>query len=218
MARPDVTAVKTVASLGGGPIGAGWAAHFLARGYDVKAYLHAMSEEAMFRKILDTAWASLTELGLAPGASRDRLTLTDRIEEAVADIGFVQESAPERLELKQRLYETLGRIVPADVVIASSTSGLMMTDIQALCPTPERTVIGHPFNPPYLLPLVEIIGGIRQCAQRLGQRPEEVIPVDQRHPSDPENSHGLVPVLLDVSLRLHTQLTDTEVGDLGLPT
>ena len=159
MTRPAVTAVKKVASIGGGPIGAGWAAHFLARGYDVAGYVHSMSEETAYRKVLDTAWISLTAMGLAPGASRDRLTLTDNLEAAVADAGFVQESAPERLELKQKLYETLGRIVPADVVIASSTSGLMMTDIQLLCPTPERTVIGHPFNPPYLLPLVEIIGG-----------------------------------------------------------
>ena len=79
----------------------------------------------------------------------------------MADADFVQESAPERLELKQQLYEKLGRLVPADIVIASSTSGLMMTDVQALCSSPERTVIGHPFNPPYLLPLVEIIGGKR---------------------------------------------------------
>ncbi|MFN4142377.1 3-hydroxyacyl-CoA dehydrogenase NAD-binding domain-containing protein [Aestuariivirga sp.] len=159
MARPDVTAVKRVASLGGGPIGAGWAAHFLARGYDVTGYLHDMREEEAYRNILDTAWISLTALGLAPGASRERLRLTSDLEAAVADAGFVQESAPERLELKQTLYERLGAIVPEGVVIASSTSGLMMTDIQALCPTPERTVIGHPFNPPYLLPLVEIIGG-----------------------------------------------------------
>ncbi|MFM8747046.1 MAG: 3-hydroxyacyl-CoA dehydrogenase NAD-binding domain-containing protein [Aestuariivirga sp.] len=159
MARPDVADVKKVASIGGGPIGAGWAAHFLARGYDVTGYLHAMSEEPMYRKILDTAWVSLTALGLAPGASLGRLTLTDDLQRAVADAGFVQESAPERLELKQKLYEKLGAMAPAGVVIASSTSGLMMTDIQALCPTPARTVIGHPFNPPYLLPLVEIIGG-----------------------------------------------------------
>ena len=165
MARPEVTAVKKVASLGGGPIGAGWAAHFLARGYDVSGYVHTMSEETAYRKVLDTAWISLTALGLAPGASRDRLTLTDNLEAAVADAGFVQESAPERLELKQKLYETLGALVPPDVVIASSTSGLMMTDIQALCPTPERTVIGHPFNPPYLLPLVEIIGGKRTAPE-----------------------------------------------------
>lgn len=159
MARPNVADVKRVASIGGGPIGAGWAAHFLARGYDVTGYLHAMSEEPMYRKILDTAWVSLAALGFVPGASLDRLTLTDNLEQAVAGAEFVQESAPERLDLKQTLYGKLGAIVPAGVVIASSTSGLMMTDIQALCATPERTVIGHPFNPPYLLPLVEIIGG-----------------------------------------------------------
>jgi carnitine 3-dehydrogenase len=87
------------------------------------------------------------------------LKLTDNLEEAVAGAQFVQESAPERLAIKQDLYEVLGRAVPADVVIGSSTSGLTMTDIQAKCSTPGRTVIGHPFNPPYLLPLVEIIGG-----------------------------------------------------------
>ena len=81
------------------------------------------------------------------------------IAEAVEGAEFIQESAPERLELKQALYKQLGEIVPPAVVIASSTSGMMMTDIQADCATPERTVIGHPFNPPYLLPLVEIIGG-----------------------------------------------------------
>jgi carnitine 3-dehydrogenase len=151
--------VKRVASIGGGPIGAGWAAHFLARGYDVTGYLHAMGEESIYRRILDTAWVSLTALGLAPGASLARLTLTDDLDRAVADAEFVQESAPERLELKQKLYERLGTIVPSGVIIASSTSGLMMSDIQVLCPTPERTVIGHPFNPPYLLPLVEIVGG-----------------------------------------------------------
>lgn len=161
MTRSAPTAVTSVASLGGGPIGAGWAAHFLARGYDVQGYLHSMSEERTYRSVIDTAWVNLTELGLAPGASRDRLQLTDNLEKAVRSAGFVQESAPERLELKQELYRKLGAVVPADIVIASSTSGLMMTDIQALCPTPERTVIGHPFNPPYLLPLVEIIGGKR---------------------------------------------------------
>ena len=168
MTRPNVADVKRVASLGGGPIGAGWAAHFLARGYDVAGYLHAMNEEAMYRKIIDTAWVSLTALGLAPGASLGRLRLTDKLEDAVGDAEFVQESAPERLELKQKLYEKLGALVPADVVIASSTSGLMMTDIQALCPTPERTVIGHPFNPPYLLPLVEIIGGKKTTPAAVG--------------------------------------------------
>ncbi|MFQ1702669.1 3-hydroxyacyl-CoA dehydrogenase NAD-binding domain-containing protein [Loktanella agnita] len=151
--------VTRVTSIGGGPIGGGWAAHFLARGYDVTLYLHDPAEIPAFNAILDTAWVSLTALGLAPGASRDRLTIVHDLGEAVANAQFIQESAPENLTMKQALYKTLGEIVPPEVVIGSSTSGSMMTDIQADCATPERTVIGHPFNPPYLLPLVEIVGG-----------------------------------------------------------
>jgi len=151
--------VKHVTSIGAGPIGAGWAAHFLARGYDVTAYLHDRNEEDKFMSVVNTAWPCLIDLGLADGASMDRLTITDDLAKATKDAQFIQESAPERLPIKQDLYETLGRITALDVVIASSTSGLPMTDIQATCSTPERCVVGHPFNPPYLLPLVEVIGG-----------------------------------------------------------
>ena len=151
--------VKHVASIGAGPIGAGWAAHFLARGYVVTAYLHDRNEEDKFMSVVNTAWPCLIDLGLADGASMDRLTITDDLAKATKDAQFIQESAPERLPIKQDLYETLGRITAPDVVIASSTSGLPMTDIQATCSTPERCVVGHPFNPPYLLPLVEVIGG-----------------------------------------------------------
>ncbi|MEY3003148.1 MAG: hypothetical protein RLZZ491_324 [Pseudomonadota bacterium] len=159
MKYPDPTSITRVTSIGGGPIGGGWAAHFLARGYDVTSYLHDPAEEGAFRTILDTAWISLTALGLAPGASLDRLRVVHDLDAAVEGAGFIQESAPENLAMKQALYHQLGRIVPETVVIGSSTSGLMMTDIQANCETPGRTVIGHPFNPPYLLPLVEIVGG-----------------------------------------------------------
>ena len=161
MTRPNPLNVRRVASIGAGPIGAGWSAHFLARGYDVTAYLHDPSEEPVFRAIVDTGWISLTALGLADGASRDRLKVTSDLAEAVHDADFVQESAPENLAVKQALYERLGRLVPAGVVIASSTSGLTMTEIQARSDTPGRSVVGHPFNPPYLLPLVEITGGAR---------------------------------------------------------
>ncbi|MGI9488438.1 MAG: 3-hydroxyacyl-CoA dehydrogenase NAD-binding domain-containing protein [Geminicoccaceae bacterium] len=167
MPRPEADRVRHVATIGAGPIGAGWAGHFLARGFDVTAYIHVRDEEPAFRKILDTAWISLEALGLAPGATRDKLRLTTDLGEAVSHAEFVQESAPERLELKQALYEKLGRLVPLDVVIASSTSGLTMTDIQAVCITPERTLVGHPFNPPYLLPLVEIVGGEKTSADAL---------------------------------------------------
>ncbi|MEP0359741.1 3-hydroxyacyl-CoA dehydrogenase NAD-binding domain-containing protein [Tateyamaria sp.] len=156
---PDPHSVTRVASLGAGPIGGGWTAHFLARGYDVTAYLHDVAETDAFMSILKTAWISLTELGLAEGASLDRLRIVTDLEQALKGVEFVQESGPERLEIKQALYAQMGAILPPSVVIGSSTSGLMMSDIQADCPTPERTVIGHPFNPPYLLPLVEIVGG-----------------------------------------------------------
>ena len=155
----DPQKITRITSLGGGPIGGGWAAHFLARGYDVTLYLHDAGEAAAFEAILETAWKSLTDLGLAPGASRDRLRVVTDLRKAVEDAQFVQESAPENLPLKRALYAQLGRLVPPEVVIGSSTSGLTMTEIQAECATPQRCVIGHPFNPPYLLPLVEIVGG-----------------------------------------------------------
>ena len=159
MARPSPELVKRIASIGGGPIGGGWSAYFLARGYDVASYLHEPGEEAAFREIIDTAWISLETLGLGPGASRARLTLTFDLAEAVGNAEFVQESAPEELRIKQALYQDLDHLVAGDVVIASSTSGLSMSEIQARCRTAARTVVGHPFNPPYLLPLVEIVGG-----------------------------------------------------------
>jgi carnitine 3-dehydrogenase len=156
---PNIGEIKTVASLGGGPIGGGWSAHFLAQGYDVRAYLHSMDEEASFRTIVETAWVSLQDLGLAKGASLDRLFISSDLEDVVQTAEFIQESGPERLDIKQSLYKRLGDIVAPHIVIASSTSGLMMSDIHAECATPERTLVGHPFNPPYLLPLVELVGG-----------------------------------------------------------
>lgn len=156
---PDPKSVTLVTTIGAGPIGAGWTAHFLARGYDVTAYIHSEAEIPALMSVIDTAWISLTALGLAPGATRDRLRITTDLADAVTTAQFIQESAPERLDIKQVLYKRLGDLVPRECVIASSTSGLMMTQIQAECITPQRTVIGHPFNPPYLLPLVEVVGG-----------------------------------------------------------
>jgi carnitine 3-dehydrogenase len=153
--------VRQVTCIGAGPIGAGWSAWFLARGYQVTAYLHDMAEEASLRSLIDTAWVSLESLGLEAGASRNNLHCTSDLAEAVANADFVQESAPENLDLKQTLYARLGELVAENVVISSSTSGLPMTDIQANCNSPQRTVVGHPFNPPYLLPLVEVVGGAK---------------------------------------------------------
>lgn len=151
--------VTRVASLGGGPIGAGWTAYFLANGFDVSAYLHNPDEQSVFDEIVDVAWTSLEALGLKQGASRSRLTTSSDLAAAVDGAEFIQESAPENLPLKQALYEQLSELVEPAVVIASSTSGLTMSDIQKQCATAGRTVVGHPFNPPYLLPLVEVVGG-----------------------------------------------------------
>ena len=161
MARRGIDQVRTVACIGAGPIGGGWAAHFLARGYDVTCYVHDPAEREPLDRIIDTAWRWLEQIGLAEGASRDRLTCTSDLAAAVAGADFVQEAVPEDLALKQAIHAELGDLVPAGVVIASSTSGLSITDIQARSATPERTVAGHPFNPPYLMPLVEIVGGAR---------------------------------------------------------
>lgn len=157
--------VTHVTTLGAGPIGAGWAAFFLARGFNVTAYLHSLDERAAFDDILNTGWISLQALGLADGASRNKLLVTDDLTKAVQGAQFIQESAPERLDIKQSLYQQLGELVDENVVIASSTSGLTMTQIQADCDSAQRTVIAHPFNPPYLLPLIEIVGGQRSSPE-----------------------------------------------------
>ena len=139
--------VTRVTCIGAGPIGGGWAAHFLARGYQVTSYLHDAGEQEALMRLLETAWISLEAIGLAPAASLDNFNWTTDLAEAIADAEFIQESVPEVLALKQTLYKTLGDIADPRVVIASSTSGLSMTDIQASCATPERTVVAHPFNP-----------------------------------------------------------------------
>lgn len=156
---PSPGSVRRVACIGAGVIGGGWVAHFLARGYQVTAWDPAPEFEAKLRRLVDAAWPALTELGLAENASRDNLVIATTLAEAVADAEFVQESAPEDLALKRDLLARIDAATPPGVVISSSTSGYGMTEMQVDCPTPQRLVVGHPFNPPYLIPLVEVVGG-----------------------------------------------------------
>ncbi|MFD7668451.1 3-hydroxyacyl-CoA dehydrogenase NAD-binding domain-containing protein [Streptomyces sp. NPDC059788] len=161
MSPTPPTSVRRVACIGAGVIGGGWVAHFLARGYDVTAWDPAPDAEDKLRRLVAAAWPALEQLGLADGASVDRLTVAPTLAEAVADAEFVQESAPEQLELKRDLLAQLDAATPPGVVIASSTSGYPMTDMQTTAAAPGRLVVGHPFNPPYLIPLVEVVGGER---------------------------------------------------------
>ena len=159
MTRVAPEEVRTVTCVGAGVIGGGWVAYFLARGYDVVAWDPAEDAEPRLRHLVELAWPALTELGLAPGASMDRLSVEPDLAAACARADFVQESAPEDLELKRTLLADIDAATPEGVVISSSTSGYGMSEMQVRCATPDRTVVGHPFNPPYLIPLVEVVGG-----------------------------------------------------------
>ncbi|PDQ22547.1 3-hydroxybutyryl-CoA dehydrogenase [Mesorhizobium sanjuanii] len=161
MGRPDPKNVKQVGCIGSGTIGAGFAAQFLANGYDVIAQDPGRDARDFLERLLDQAWPVLEQIGLKTGASRERLRFTHDIEEAVSGAEFVQESVPEDLEFKVRVYERLEELVPPEIVIGSSTSSFPMTEIQKRCKYPERTVVARPINPPYLIiiPLIEIIGG-----------------------------------------------------------
>ena len=156
--------VRTVACVGAGVIGGGWVAYFLARGYNVVAWDPAADAEQRLRHLVDRAWPALTELGLAEGASIDNLTYEADLATAVARADVVQESAPEELELKRRLLADIDEVTPPHVVISSSTSGYAMSEMQGECAHPERTIVAHPFNPPYLIPLVEVVGGKETAA------------------------------------------------------
>ena len=153
--------VETLAIVGAGVIGAGWAARALGRGLDVVAWDVAPDWEAKLRDAVANAWPALERLGLCPDASVDRLRCAESLEAACRVADFIQENAPENLAVKRALLTRVDAAADANVLIASSTSGLLPTDLQADCRRPERIVVGHPFNPVYLLPLVEVLGGQR---------------------------------------------------------
>ncbi|HTU35419.1 MAG TPA: 3-hydroxyacyl-CoA dehydrogenase NAD-binding domain-containing protein [Candidatus Acidoferrum sp.] len=156
------TQIRKVAIVGTGLIGASWAAQYLASGFDVIATDPAPNAEAALRKCVDDAWELLTAIGLAAGASRDRLTFTADLKEAVSKADFVQESVPERFAVKTKVFTQMDEAAPAETILASSASGITIDMIQPGCKHhPERCVLGHPFNPPHVIPLVEVVGGAK---------------------------------------------------------
>lgn len=179
-----VTDIRIFATIGAGVIGSGWAARALARGLDVVAWDPAPGAEDRLRASVANAWPALERIGLEPGAAMSRLRFTASIAECVEAADFIQESAPEREDLKRALHAQISEAARPDVIIASSTSGLLPSDFYAGAAHPERCVVGHPFNPVYLLPLVEVVGGERtspaavdaamQVYASLGMRPLKV--------------------------------------------
>ena len=161
--------VHRIAIVGTGVIGASWAALYLARGFDVIATDPAPNAEANLRKYVDDAWDILTTIGLSPGGRRERLSFTSDMHEALSRADFVQENGPERPDFKVKLYADMDAATPVDSLIASSSSSLTMSVIQAQCQHPERCVIGHPFNPPHIIPLVEVVGGSKTSPAAIEQ-------------------------------------------------
>ena len=158
----SIESIDTVACVGAGTIGGGWAAYFLSRGLRVRVWDPSPVAGEKLARLIDTAWPALTRLGLAEGADKDAWTIHTDLAEALDGAGFVQESAPEDLAMKQDLLLGIARAAAVDVVIASSTSGYPMTDMAEAAAAEglaDRLVVGHPFNPPYLIPLVEVVGG-----------------------------------------------------------
>jgi len=151
--------VRRVGIVGAGVIGGGWALHYLRMGFDVAVYDPGPQAEAGLLRLRDAAWPVLERLGLRPGASPDRLAFHADLAGAVAGADLVQENGPEDGAIKRRILADIDRVTPPEVIIASSTSGFAMTMLQADCASPQRCVVGHPFNPPYLIPLVEVVGG-----------------------------------------------------------
>ena len=153
--------IQNVAIVGTGVIGASWAALYLAHGLNVIATDPAPNAEANLRKFIDAAWKDLQVIGLSPNASRDHLQFTPDMKKALSSADLVQENGPERQEFKIKLFADMDAATPEDAIIASSSSGLTMSVMQSACKHPERCVTGHPFNPPHVIPLVEVVAGAK---------------------------------------------------------
>ncbi len=173
--------IRRIAIIGTGVIGASWATLFLANGLDVVATDVASGAEAALKRFVAAAWPAMQRLGLASGASQNRLSFTAALTDAVKDADLVQENGPEKIDFKKTLYRQLDELLHPSVIIASSSSGLTMSEIQSGAAShPERCVIAHPFNPPHLIPLVEIVGGAKTSEATIRRAAEFYTSIGQR--------------------------------------
>ena len=150
--------IEHVAVLGAGVIGASWTALFLAAGLRVNVFDLAPDAEQQVRDYVDNAWPTLEELGLVKGSGERQINFYQSPAQAVSDTQFVQESIPERIDIKHALYKEVEPVLSPEAIVATSASGLMLKELQQGWQNPARFILGHPFNPPHLIPLVELLG------------------------------------------------------------
>src|SRR6202142_1778201 len=167
MATAKSREVKNVAIVGTGVIGASWAAYYLSQGLDVIATDPAPNAEANLRKYVDEAWTLLSSVGLKPVPNPDPLAFTTEMKQALSKADLVQENGPERPDFKMKLFADIDEATPPDSLIASSSSGITPSVMQSKCTHPERIVVGHPFNPPHVIPLVEVVGGTKTSPEAI---------------------------------------------------
>lgn len=160
MTQQETAAIKNITVVGTGVIGNGWITRFLANGYQVTASDPDPSAEARTREAVEHAWPAMQKVGLHEAASLDNLFFETDVQKAVQNADFIQENVPEREELKRKVIAGIDQHAPKETIIASSTSGILPSTLQADCTNhPERVIVAHPFNPVYLMPLVELVGG-----------------------------------------------------------
>lgn len=155
----SLDSVKNISVVGTGTIGASWAAYFLSKGFKVKAWDPSDGWEQRILSFINNAWPQIQSLGFTGEFKETNIILCSSLEEALMGIDFVQESAPEQLKLKQSLFKQIDEYTNKNIIVSSSTSGLIMSDMQDGLENARRFIVGHPFNPPHLIPLVEVLGG-----------------------------------------------------------
>lgn len=162
---PQRAPIRNVTVIGTGVIGTSWCSCFLAHGFKVMATDPAPGAEQRLREKVAQQWRDAVALGAVEGSDPGQLQFFTDAREAVAQADFVQENGPERLEFKREIFALLDEAAPPHAILASSSSGIPASEFQTACSRPGRVLIGHPFNPPHLIPLVEVVGGQLTSAQ-----------------------------------------------------
>ena len=175
-----MTKINKAACIGGGVIGGGWIARFLLAGIDVDVYDPHPEAKRIVGEVLANAEKAYAMLTGAPLPPRGKLTFRDTLEAVVAGADWIQESVPERLDLKRNVLTQIDAAAKPDALIGSSTSGLLPTDLQRDMRHPERLFVAHPYNPVYLLPLVEIVGGEKTSAATIQAAMERLPPIGMK--------------------------------------